>query len=165
MWRRHPQGGRHVLLASAALALILVPGVAGAVAAAGGAADDDAQLIAAAKRTESGIVATWNDKKWDELSLLYAGDALVLAPNHEPVQGRGAIVEYFKSIRDVAGKIDLETKYIRVRGSGKFVSLTGYFTTQSGHVRMSYADLYERQPDGSVLLAVNDFGFREQAVG
>jgi hypothetical protein len=62
-------------------------------------------------------------------------------------------------------KIDVETKYIRVRGSGKFVSLTGYFTTQSGHVRMSYADLYERQPDGSVLLAVNDFGFREQAVG
>src|SRR5246127_4575986 len=90
MWLRHRKGRRYMLLASAAVALVLAPGIASAVAATGGAADDDAQLIAAAKRTESGIVATWNDKKWNELSRLYAEDAVVLAPNHEPVQGRGA---------------------------------------------------------------------------
>ena len=72
-----------MLLASAATALILVPGIAGAVAGTGGDADDDAQMVADAKRTESAIVAAWNDKKWDELGPLYAEDALVLPPNHE----------------------------------------------------------------------------------
>ena len=74
-------------------------------------------------------------------------------------------MEFFKSVRDVAGAIDDGYEYIRVKGSGKIASLTGYFTTQSGHVRMTYADVYERQPDGSVLMTVNQFGLRERAVG
>jgi len=151
------------LLAGAAAVLILAPGIAGAGAGTGGDTDDDAQMVADAKVAESAIVAGYNDKKWDELRALYSEDALLLPPNHEPVQGRDAIIEYFKSIRDVTGEIDDGLEYLRVKGSGNFAVLAGKITMHSGRVRMTYNDLYERQPDGSVLLVLNQIAFREQA--
>ncbi len=164
---RHPKasGADHrrwvrILLTSAAVVLILAPGIAGAGAGTGGATDDDAQMVADAKLAESAIVAGYNDKKWDELRALYSEDALLLPPNHEPVQGRDAIIEYFQSIRDITGEIDDGLEYLRLKGSGSFAVLAGKITFQSGQVRMTYNDLYERQPDGSVLLAVNEIAFR-----
>ena len=87
-----------ILLAAAAVVFILAPGIAGAGAGTGGATDDDAQMVADAKLAESAIIAGYNDKKWDELRALYSEDALLLPPNHEPVQGRNAIIEYFQGI-------------------------------------------------------------------
>ena len=117
---RHPKasGADHrrwvrILLASAAVVLILAPGIAGAGAGTGGDTDDDAQMVAD-----------------------------------------------FQSIRDVTGEIDDGLEYLRAKGSGKFAVLAGKITIQSGRVRMTYNDLYERQPDGSVLLAVNQIAFR-----
>jgi ketosteroid isomerase-like protein len=149
-----------ILLAAAVVVLILTPGIAGAGAGTGGDTDDDAQMVADAKLAESAIVAGYNDKKWDELRALYSEAALLLPPNHEPVQGRDAIIEYFQSIRDVTGEIDDGVEYLRLKGSGNFAVLAGKITFQSGRVRMTYNDLYERQPDGSVLLAVNQIAFR-----
>jgi ketosteroid isomerase-like protein len=83
------------------MALIVVPGIAFAGPGASGGADDDAQMVADAMRTESAVAAAYNDKKWDELATMYTEDAVAMPPNHEPVRGRDAIIEYFRSVRDV----------------------------------------------------------------
>ena len=150
-----------MLLASAGAVLILAPGMAVAGADPGGNTDDDAEMIAAAKRTEHAVVVAYNDRRWDELGALYAQDAVMLPPNHEPIQGRGAIIEFLKSVRDAVGAIDTQTEYVRVTANEDLVDLVATFTTQSGGVRMVYQGLYERQPDGSVLLGVDHFALRD----
>jgi ketosteroid isomerase-like protein len=154
-----------MLRASAAVMLTVVPGVAVAAAGTGGGTNEDDQMVAAAKRTDRAIIAAYNDKKWDELRALYSEDAVLLPPNHDPVLGRDAIVEYISSVRDVAGKLDDGQEYLRVKASGNLVSLAVTFTANSGHVRMTDAELYQRQPDGSLVMAVEQFGFRERPVG
>jgi ketosteroid isomerase-like protein len=160
---RHPTPMR-ILLAFAAV-VVLAPGIAVAGAGTGGDADDGAQIVADAKRVEMAIVAAYNDKRWDELPPLFAEDALLLPPNHDPVRGRDAIVEYYKSGRDVLGKINEGWEFLRVKGSGNFASLAGLVTLGSGGIRLWYTDLYERQPDGSVQMVVNAFAFPERPVG
>src|SRR2546429_6576151 len=56
-----------MLLASATVVLIVVPGVAVAGAGTGGRTNEDDQMVAAAKQTQRAIAAAYNDKKWDEL--------------------------------------------------------------------------------------------------
>jgi ketosteroid isomerase-like protein len=154
-----------MLLASAAVVLVVVPGMAVAGTGTGGASDDEAALIAAAKRTEAAIVTAINDRKWDALGALYAPDAVLLPPNHEPVVGRDAIVDFIRSVRDVVGKLDYAVDYVRVEASGNFASMAVTFSANSGHLRMTDAELYERQPDGSLVMVVETFAFREQPVG
>ena len=154
-----------MLLASAAVVLIVVPSVAVAGAGTGGSTNEGDQMVAAARRTERAILVAVNDKKWDELRTLYSEDAVLMPPNHEPVQGRDAIVEYIRSLRDVAGKLDDGEEYLRVKASGDLASLAVTFSANSGHLRMTDTELYERQPDGSVVMAVEQFGFRERPVG
>jgi len=154
-----------MLLASAAVVLVVVPGMAVAGTGTGGASDDEAALIAAAKQTEAAIATAINDKKWDALGALYAQDAVLLPPNHEPVVGRDAIVDFIRSIRDVVGKLDDAVDYVRVQASGNLASMAVTFSANSGHLRMTDAELYERQPDGSLVMVVETFAFREQPVG
>ena len=152
-----------MLLASAVTMLILAPGIALAGGETGGNTDDDAQMIADAKGTENAIVVAWNEKKWSELGALYAEDAMVLPPNHNPVAGRAAIVEYFRGLRDALGELGgLEP--VRTRANGRLADLVTKFTAESGRVRMIYQGHYERQPDGSVVLGVDQPAFID-AVG
>ena len=168
---RHPKAGpRHpwsmrILVASAALGLLVAPGLARARPGTSGDANDDAQMIADARRVMHATVVAYNDKKWEELRALYTEDAVVLLPNHDPIQGRDAIIEYDKSVRDVAGPIDDGSfEPVRARANGKIANLVDKFTTGSGHVRWLADGLYERQPDGSVLFGVDQVGFAD-AVG
>lgn len=96
---------------------------------------------------------------------MFAEDALLLSPNHEPVRGRDAIVEFYKNARDVVGEINEGWKFLRVEGSGNFANLAGLITLGSGRIRLWYTDSYERQPDGSVQMIVNAFAFTERPVG
>ena len=153
-----------MLLAFAAV-VVLAPGVAVAGAGTGGDADDGAQIVADAKRVEMAIVDAYNDRKWDELSPLFAEDGLLLPPNEEPIRGRSAIVEFYKSGRDVYGEINEGWEVLRVKGSGDVASLAGVVTLGHGRVRLWYTDLYERQPDGSVQMVVNAFAFPERLAG
>ena len=154
------------LLVSAAVVFIGVPGFAVTATASGGGVDDDAQMVADAMRTESAVFAAYNDKKWDELRAMYTDDAVALPPNHEPIRGQDAIVEYLRGVRDVYGPIDGRCcEHVRVRGSGKLADLVSNFTVKSGSVRVIGEALYERQPDGTVLLGVDQFGFRDQTTG
>ena len=152
-----------MLLASATTVLILAPGIALAGSGTGGDTDDGAQMIADAKRTENAVMVAWNAKKWDELGALYAEDAVVLPPNHGPVAGRAAIVEYFRGLRDALGELG-GFESVRTSANGRLADLVAKFTAESGRVRMIYQGHYERQPDGSVLLGVDQPAFVD-AVG
>ena len=154
-----------MLLASAAAVLIVVPGVAVAGAGTGESTNNDAQIVADAKRAERAYDAAWNDKRWDQLRLFYAEDALLLPPNHDPVQGRDAIIEYFKGARDLFGEIDDHSKWLHSSGSGNLAHLSGEITTHSGRVHVTYSDLWERQPDGLLVIAVSAVGFPQRPVG
>lgn len=94
-----------MLMASAAVVLIGVPGMAVAVAGTGGDTDDDARLIVDARQSQRALYAAYNDKKWDELRLLFSEDAVMLPPNHKPIRGRDAIIEFVRNGRDVVGEI------------------------------------------------------------
>jgi ketosteroid isomerase-like protein len=154
-----------IVMACAASLLILAPGAPGAGAGTGHNTDDEAQIVSDAKRVEIAVVDAYNARKWDELRPLFAEDVLLLAPNHEPVRGRDAILEYYKMSRDSFGEINDGWKFLRVTGGGTFASLAGEITIGSGRIRLWYTDLYERQPDGSLQLTVNAFAFPERAVG
>jgi ketosteroid isomerase-like protein len=147
-----------MLLSSAAVVLIAVPGIAVARAGTGGNIDGDAQMIADAKKTENAIFVAYNEKKWDELGALYTEDAVLLPPNHDPVVGPAAIVEYYRGLRDAFGELgDIEP--VRARASGRLADLVTKFTAHFGRVRMIYQGLFERQPDGSVLAGVDHPAF------
>jgi ketosteroid isomerase-like protein len=156
-----------MLLASAALALITVPGITAAGAGTGAGSDEDARLVADAIRIEGAVVTAYNDRNWDEFGRLYTEDALLVPPNHDAVRGRDDIVGYVRGLRDVFGPIDGPSiDHLRVQGvGGKLALVLENFTTQSGHIRVTDLSTYERQPDGSVLLSLEQFGFQEHAVG
>lgn len=124
-----------VLLAFAAV-VVLAPGIAVAGAGTGGDTDDDVQMVAEAKRAETAFVVAYNDKKWDELRSVFAEDVLVLAPNAEPINGRNAAVEYFKSARDAFGEINDGHEHLSVNGSGNLARLAGVLTAGPGRIRV-----------------------------
>jgi ketosteroid isomerase-like protein len=153
-----------MILASAAVVLVVVPGVAVVAAGAGGTSTDNDPMIADAMKTEHGIIAAYNDKRWDQLGPLYAPDATMVPPNHEPVQGRDAIVEYLRSVRDAAGPVtEPNTEPVRIRSSSNLANVIGRFSLQSGRLRLTANELFERQADGSVLCGVDEFSFRDAA--
>jgi ketosteroid isomerase-like protein len=154
-----------MLLASAAVALITGPGIAAAGAGTGGDTDDDAQLVADAKRAERAYDAAWNDKRWDDLRLLYAEDALLVLPNQDPIEGRERIVDQLKRSRDAIGEIDDHSTWLRATGSGDLAVLAGQITTRSGRVRLTYSDVWERQADGTVVITVSAVGLPQRPVG
>jgi ketosteroid isomerase-like protein len=155
-----------MLLVAAAVACVAVPGIAAAGAGLGGHSDDDAAMLADAMRVVQANFATYNDKKWDEFALTYAPDAVFLPVSQDPIQGREAITETHRRLRDATGPVDLDSvEVVRARASRKIANLVFTFTARSSHVRGLADVLYERQPDDSVLLAVDQVAFREQPVG
>jgi ketosteroid isomerase-like protein len=151
-----------MLVASACVVLFVAPGSAGAVAGATSEdATDEAQPVAEAMRLDQNWVQRYNDRKWDDLGALYAEDAIAVPPNHEPVQGRAAIVEYYKGLRDSLGEMEGGTETFRGAASGKLVSLVAKYSAYSGRVRFVGHELFERQPDGSLKCTVDMVGFRD----
>ena len=151
-----------MLVASAALILIAIPGIAAAGSSPGGERDD-AQMLADVMRVVHVNFATYNDRKWDDFRLTYAEDAIFLIQNRDPVRGRDAITEEHRRLRDVTGPVDLDSvEVVRASADGTTANLVYTFTAQSGHLRGLANVFYERQPDGSVVLGVDQPGFREQ---
>ncbi|MEW6471990.1 MAG: nuclear transport factor 2 family protein [Actinomycetota bacterium] len=139
--------------------MILAPGLA--LAGTDRATDED-QMIAAARKTQSAIIAAYNEKRWDDLPPLYVEDAIMLPPNHEPIRGRDAIIKFLASARDAFGEADSSgSKSARVRASGNLVNFVYEFTAQGGRLRMMSHELYERQPDGTMLISIDEPSFIE----
>ncbi len=155
-----------VLVACAAAMFLLGSANAHAGTEAGGGSHADAHMVADAMRTEHDSVAAYNDRRWHELRAFYAEDAIVLPPNHEPIRGRDAIVEYLRGLRDVAGPGDLDSfETVRVTATGTLANLVRNFTLRSGRIHLVSTAVYERQTDGSVLLGVDQLAFRERPAG
>jgi ketosteroid isomerase-like protein len=153
-----------MLMACVGAVVIAVPGIAAAAAGAG-TTGDAGQTVAEAKRVETAIIIAYNDRRWDQLPPLFAEDAVLLLSNHEPIHGRDAVAGYYQSLRDVVGEINDDWEVLRVQGAATSATLTGIVTLGPGRVRVWYSDLYERQPDGSLQLAVNAIAFTQRPVG
>jgi ketosteroid isomerase-like protein len=140
------------------------PGTAGgseARSGCGAAISTEDQMIAEARRQNQKLVHFFNDRKFEEIGALYTDDAILVAPNSEPVQGRSAIIEWFRNAREIYGEVELLPDTYRTSASGDLVSLVEKFSAYSGHVRATGHGLWKCQPDGTLKYAVDMFGMRD----
>jgi ketosteroid isomerase-like protein len=145
------------------LTLVAIISMAVPLAAAWGAGDDrggDA-MATATKESVARLVKLWNENKLEEMVAdHYTDDAILVAPNHEPIHGKAAILEYLKGARASAGEFDSGYD-VTLRSSGDLLSLFGQYSFRSGKLRINTHELFERQPDGSVRSSIDMFGFRD----
>ncbi|MGH9011276.1 MAG: YybH family protein, partial [Acidimicrobiia bacterium] len=154
---RDHRWGLRILLAVAAVSLLAAPGIAGA-----GDINSDDRLVAEAMRLDQMFVELFNARKWDELgTTYYAEDAIAAPPDHEPIQGREAIIQYMRDSRDALGELQNGPDTFKASVSGNIVSLVAKYSGYSGRVRAVAHELFERQPDGSLKCTVDMFGFRD----
>lgn len=85
-------------------------------------------MMAEARRQNQKLVNLFNDRKFEEIGDLDTDDGILIAPNTEPVQGRPAIVEWFRTARDIHGEVELLPDTFRTSASGSFVSLVEKFS-------------------------------------
>ena len=139
-----------------AVMLVVGPGIAGA-------GDDDAEKTdqeQIARNVQRKFIEAYNAKEWDELGALYTEDAIAIPPNHEPVKGRAAIVEYWKSVRDTVGEAECGDSMDSV-ASGKYAAHVGRdCTAYSGSLGFTFHELAERGEDGTWRYKFDMFGFR-----
>ena len=141
--------------------------VAGLFAAPGiaSAGDDDAEKsdeeqIAVGVAMQHKFVEAYNAKAWDKVGALYAEDAIAIPPNHEPIKGRAAIVEYWKSVRDTVGEGKCGEAMDGV-ASGKYVAtVSRNCTAHSGSFGFTTHELVERGEDGTWRYKFDMFGLR-----
>ena len=150
---------RRILLAVGAVCLLAAPGIAGA-GSSGSGSDDP--MVADAMKLDRNFVELFNARKWDELgTTYYAENAIAVPPNHEPIQGRAAIIEYFRGSRDGFGDIEMDPDVWKASASGDLVSIVGKYQGQHGSIRATSHELFQRQSDGSLKAIVDMFGFRD----
>ena len=144
----------------AVVSILVVPGAMSAQA------DDEARsetaMVAEAVRMQQLFLELYNDRKFEELGArIYAEDAIALPPNQEPIRGRAAIVEYFRGARDILGEGELSGPPLASSVSGDLVSVMPQYSAHQGQLRVVAHELFKRQPDGSLLLVQDQFGFRD----
>jgi ketosteroid isomerase-like protein len=148
------------LTASAALVLVIASGIDRAGSDPGKTGSSHRDPIAEATAVQHKLIEFYNARKWDELGALYLEDAIAVPPNHEPIRGRAAIVEYWRSVRDALGEGECGEP-LEGTVSGNLVALvsrscSGY----SGRLGVTAHELYERRADGSLRLKFDMFGLR-----
>jgi len=149
------------LVASAAVVCLVGPGIASARSEAGTAASDRVQATYSDDvNLQKDWVEFFNGRKWDELGGIYEEDAIAIPPNHEPIRGRAAILEYWRGVRDGLDAVKCGEP-ARITVSGNLVSLAGdNCSAYGGRMGFTYSELYERQADGSLRYRVDMFGLR-----
>jgi ketosteroid isomerase-like protein len=150
---------RTVVVSAAVALLAALPGIAGARHDAGVDASDQDQTGIEGFRLQLTFVEYFNARRFEDIGTLYEEDAILMPPNHEPVRGRAAIVDYWRGIRDVAGEVECHEP-LRLSRSGNLISLAGFCTSHSGQVGYNAHELSARQADGSVRYRVDMFGMR-----
>lgn len=148
---------------AACMAVVSMLTVTGAISA---QADDEvrtdaAAMVAETVRMQQRLIDLYNDRKFEEMGFFWAEDAIALPPNHEPIRGRAAIVEYFRGARDVLGEGEVSDAPLASSVSGNLVSVMPAYTGHNGQLRVVAHETFERQPDGSLLCIQDQFGFRD----
>lgn len=141
--------GRAILLAGCILAVAGVPGCAGHGHA---AAPGSRQAIEAAVRR---YVTASNQGDADALAALYADDAMLLPPDHEPIQGRAAIGAFWRQGTDEG----LQVTTLAVEVDGDLGYLVGRYnlpaTDEEPADSGKYVMCLKRQRDGSWKLTAD----------
>jgi uncharacterized protein (TIGR02246 family) len=100
-------------------------------------------------------VAASNEGDADALASLYADDAVLLPPDHEPVQGRDAIGAFWREGTDEG----LEVTNLTLEVDGNLGYLVGRYhlpaTTEEPADSGKYVMCLKRQPDGSWKLTAD----------
>ena len=100
-------------------------------------------------------VAASNQGDAAALTALYAEDALLLPPDHEPIHGREAIGEFWEQGTDTG----LEISALRLEVDGDVAYLVGRYrlppTDQENADSGQYVLCLKRQPDGAWKLTAD----------
>jgi uncharacterized protein (TIGR02246 family) len=117
------------------------------------AAEPDARR--AIEAAVSRYVAASNEGDADALSELYTDDAVLLPPDHAPVQGRRAIGDYWRQGTDTG----LQVQTLRVEVDGAIGYLIGQYTLPATAAEPADSGKYlmclRRQRDGSWKLSAD----------
>lgn len=109
----------------------------------------------AIEATVARYVSASNDGDADALTALYADDAVLLPPDHEPIQGREAIGEFWRQGTDEG----LEVSTLRLDVSGDVGYLVGRYhlpaTDEEPADSGKSVLCLKRQPDGSWKLTAD----------
>jgi uncharacterized protein (TIGR02246 family) len=100
-------------------------------------------------------VAASNEGDAEALTALYADDAVLLPPDHEPIHGREAIGEFWSQGTDTG----LEVSTLRLEVDGDVAYLVGRYrlpaTQQEEADSGQYVLCLKRQPDGAWKLTAD----------
>lgn len=132
----------------------------GALAALLAGCADGSQALDSASRgaieaTVDRYVAASNEGDAEALTALYADDAVLLPPNHEPIHGRKAIGEFWRQGTDTG----LEVSTLRLEVGGDVAYLVGRYhlppTEQEEADSGQYVLCLKRQADGDWRLTAD----------
>jgi uncharacterized protein (TIGR02246 family) len=120
-----------------------------------GSVAPDSASRSAIEATVDKYVAASNEGDADALTALYAEDAVLLPPDHEPIHGREAIGEFWKQGTDTG----LELSTLRLDGDGDVAYLVGRYrlppTEQEEADSGQYVLCLKRQTDGTWKLTAD----------
>jgi uncharacterized protein (TIGR02246 family) len=115
----------------------------------------DSASRGAIEATVDRYVAASNEGDAEALAELYADDALLLPPDHEPIHGREAIVEFWRQGTDEG----LEVRTLRLEVNGDVAYLVGRYrlppTEEEAADSGQYVLCLKRQPDGAWKLTAD----------
>jgi uncharacterized protein (TIGR02246 family) len=115
----------------------------------------DATSRGAIEATVNRYVAASNQGDAEALAELYADDALLLPPDHEPIHGREAIVEFWRQGTDEG----LAVSTLRLEVNGDVAYLVGRYrlppTEEESADSGQYVLCLKRQPDGAWKLTAD----------
>lgn len=126
-----------------------------AVGCSGGALGVDSASRGAIEATVDRYVTASNEGDAEELAALYADDAVLLPPDHEPIHGREAIGEFWQQGTDAG----LEVTTLRLEVDGDLAYLIGRYrlppTAQEEADSGQYVLCLKRQEDGTWKLTAD----------
>jgi uncharacterized protein (TIGR02246 family) len=134
-----------------------IVGLAAAMAAScsGGSPGLDSASRGAIEATVDRYVAASNEGDAEALTALYADDAVLLPPDHEPIHGREAIGEFWREGTDTG----LEVSTLRLEVDGNVAYLVGRYhlppTDQEDADSGQYVLCLKRQRDGAWKLTAD----------
>jgi uncharacterized protein (TIGR02246 family) len=115
----------------------------------------DSASRGAIEATVDRYVAASNEGDADALAALYAEDALLLPPDHEPIHGRAAIVEFWRQGTDAG----LEVSTLRLEVAGDVAYMVGRYrlppTEEEAADSGQYVLCLKRQADGAWKLTAD----------
>lgn len=102
----------------------------------------------------------FNEQRWDEVLEFFAEDAIAIPPNHEPIRGNQANMEFNRTLRPLVGEILPGNEPYRVVKDGDLTTIVGNYVFSTG-IRLTSTEVSQRQADGRYRLQIDHYGFRD----